>query len=66
MAVAGADRESPRDASERRLNAAIEAIQAAFRQKHGNAKSHGEFSVTLHWKAGEVDLVTVQDMATYK
>ena len=66
MAATGDDRELPRDASERRLEFAIEYLTSLFRQKHGNQKSFGESSVTLHWKGGEIELVTVQDGVTYK
>lgn len=66
MVANGAAKELPIEASDRRLQFAIEALQAAYQQKRGLGKSHGEFSVTLHFKAGVVEMVTVNDAVTYK
>jgi hypothetical protein len=58
--------ESTAEVTERRAGFARQAIADAVRQKAGNSKAHGEFTVRLHWKAGVIELVTVEDSTTYK
>jgi hypothetical protein len=59
-------RESPAEAAERRMRFALEAIERAVREKVGNPKAHGKFSAVLHWKAGHLEHVTIEDSANYK
>ena len=65
--MAGADgQENQSEATSRREEFAIEAIRKIVRQKAGNQQSHGKSTVTLHWRAGVLELVTVGDEANYK
>lgn len=65
--MAAADgNESQFEATTRREEFALEAIRKIVRQKAGNKDSHGKSSVTLHWRAGVLELVTVGDEANYK
>jgi hypothetical protein len=66
MAALADEKESPVDATERREKFAREAISGAVRQKAGKPSAHGTFTVRLHWRAGILERVTVEDSAEYK
>jgi hypothetical protein len=50
----------------RHVNFAHSWLDELVGRKLGNPKSFGRSSVTLVWKAGEIDLVEVQDTVTHK
>jgi hypothetical protein len=66
MAALADEKESPVEATERREKFAQEAISTAVRQKAGKSSVHGTFTVRLHWRAGVLEQVTIEDSATYK
>ena len=66
MANGASDLESIVEATHRRELFAVGAVQQAVRQKAGKPEAHGTFSVKLHFRAGRLEQVTVEDSTTYK